>query len=144
MFHPAPIDLHKQTQALTMLRWLTAILIGIHGWYRLLSGGAILFGQYLNETGWPFGSLIAWAITLFECGGMIALFVNRFVVPVCLAELFILVMGVYLVHAPSGWFVVGAGRNGVEYSILLIGCLCLFVYLNWPPKRIFTDNKKAA
>jgi putative oxidoreductase len=34
-----------------------------------------------------------------------------------------LAMGIYLVHAPAGWFVVGAGRNGMEFSVLLILCL---------------------
>jgi putative oxidoreductase len=28
-----------------------------------------------------------------------------------------------MVHAPEGWFVVGLGRNGAEYSVLLIACL---------------------
>jgi hypothetical protein len=28
-----------------------------------------------------------------------------------------------LVHAPNGWFVVGARRNGVEFSVLLMACL---------------------
>ncbi|NOT35288.1 MAG: hypothetical protein HOP12_14180 [Candidatus Eisenbacteria bacterium] len=27
------------------------------------------------------------------------------------------------VHAKAGWFVVGAGRNGAEYSVLLIVAL---------------------
>ena len=35
----------------------------------------------------------------------------------------IYIAGVVLVHAREGWFVVGAGRNGVEYSVLLIACL---------------------
>ena len=30
---------------------------------------------------------------------------------------------IVLVHAPAGWFVVGLGRNGAEYSVLLIACL---------------------
>ena len=34
-------------------------------------------------------------------------------------------MGILLVHAPEGWFVVGAGRNGMEYSVLLIASLAL-------------------
>ena len=34
-----------------------------------------------------------------------------------------LAVGIALVHAPSGWFVVGLGRNGMEYSVLLIVCL---------------------
>ena len=28
-----------------------------------------------------------------------------------------------MVHAPNGWFVVGAGRNGAEYSVLIIASL---------------------
>jgi putative oxidoreductase len=36
---------------------------------------------------------------------------------------FQLAMGMYLVHAAAGWFVVGAGRNGVEFNVLLIICL---------------------
>ena len=31
-----------------------------------------------------------------------------------------LAAGIWLVHAPNGWFVVGGGRNGVEYSVCLI------------------------
>ena len=33
--------------------------------------------------------------------------------------------GVAMIHAKEGWFVVGAGRNGMEYSLLLIGSLAL-------------------
>lgn len=36
---------------------------------------------------------------------------------------FLYVMGIVLVHASAGWFVVGVGRNGSEYSVLLIVCL---------------------
>ena len=32
-------------------------------------------------------------------------------------------VGIAMVHAREGWFVVGAGRNGAEYSVLLIVCL---------------------
>ena len=32
-------------------------------------------------------------------------------------------VGLVMVHAPNGWFVVGAGRNGVEFSVLLIATL---------------------
>ncbi len=31
-----------------------------------------------------------------------------------------LLMGIILVHGPEVWFVVGAGRNGMEYSVLLL------------------------
>jgi putative oxidoreductase len=31
--------------------------------------------------------------------------------------------GIALVHSKAGWFVVGLGRNGSEFSVLLIMCL---------------------
>ncbi len=32
-------------------------------------------------------------------------------------------VGIAMVHAKEGWFVVGGGRNGAEYSVLLIGIM---------------------
>lgn len=46
----------------------------------------------------------------------------------------IYVTGIYLVHAKAGWFVVGAGRNGAEYSVLLIVVL-LCVGMQYAPRK---------
>lgn len=35
--------------------------------------------------------------------------------------------GILLVHAREGWFVVGGGRNGMEYSVLLISSLIALI-----------------
>ena len=43
----------------------------------------------------------------------------------CMVYALIYLAGIILVHAAEGWFVVGLGRNGMEYSVLLIGCLVL-------------------
>jgi len=48
-----------------------------------------------------------------------------FVLPLCLLHAAIYVVGIAMVHWPAGWFVVGAGRNGMEYSVLLVACLVL-------------------
>ena len=48
------------------------------------------------------------------------LMAGRFVSPICAWFAFQLVMGILLVHGKEGWFVVGGGRNGMEYSVLLI------------------------
>ena len=40
-----------------------------------------------------------------------------------------------MVHMPAGWFVVGLGRNGMEYSVLLIACLAMLAYVHWPRRR---------
>ena len=127
-----PIQIQRMERALRFLRAVTATLLGIHGGFRAVTGGAFHFGQALSEMGFPIGTAIAWSITLVELFGMLCLFLGRLVVPVCLGQIFILTMGVILVHGREGWFVVGGGRNGVEYSVLLICCLGALCSVSWP------------
>jgi putative oxidoreductase len=35
-----------------------------------------------------------------------------------------------MIHAAEGWYVVGAGRNGVEFNVLLIGVLVYLAIIN--------------
>ncbi len=107
----------------TVIRLALAGLIAAHGWARLLAGGVAPFGEWLDGIGFPFGLGIATLITAFEIGGTLLLALRKFVVPLTLAYAFIYAMGIALVHASAGWFVVGLGRNGAEYSVLLIICL---------------------
>lgn len=111
-----------------LLRVTLAVLLGIHGYYRALSGGATLFGDYLGTTGIPAGAALAWAITLFEMIGPILLLLGRCVPWVAAGHALILIGGIVLVHGREGWFVVGAGRNGVEYSVLLLAALAVVVW----------------
>ena len=46
-----------------------------------------------------------------------------------------LVMGILLVHREAGWFVVGLGRNGMEYSVLLIAVFLAQAWIAPPTKR---------
>ena len=39
-----------------------------------------------------------------------------------------------MVHWPVGWFVVGGGRNGMEYGVLLIVCLAILAFTHWPER----------
>jgi putative oxidoreductase len=106
-----------------VLRLTLACLIAVHGYYRLLTEGSGGFGEWLVSQGIPFGYPLAWAITLTEVAGSMLLAVGRLVLPAALVLSTIYATGIALVHAPNGWFVVGAGRNGVEYSVLLIVAL---------------------
>jgi putative oxidoreductase len=110
-------------RSLALVRIVVAILLGIHGWTRAAIGGVAPFGEYLQAAGFPLGISLAWAITTYEIVASACLALGRFVAPVCAGFLLILLSGIILVHAPNGWFVVGAGRNGVEFSVLLIACL---------------------
>lgn len=106
-----------------VLRILLAGLIAAHGWSRLLAGGVPPFGVFLETQGFPAGFLFAALVTATEIAGSLLLLSGRFVAPLCLAFAFIYSLGIALVHAKAGWFVVGLGRNGAEYSVLLIASL---------------------
>lgn len=110
-------------RALAGLRIVVAGLLIVHGVARIALGIVDDFGGFLNGIGLPFGLAIAWALTAFEIVGGALLAVGRWarlLAPFFAAEL---AVGIALVHAQEGWFVVGAGRNGVEYSVLLIAVL---------------------
>ena len=115
----------KSLDAWLVLRVALAGLIAAHGWARLLAGGVVPFGGWLDSQGFPFGFAIAAAITGFEIVGTLLLLAGRFVFPLTLVFAAIYFVGIILVHLPAGWFVVGLGRNGMEYSVLLIICLLL-------------------
>lgn len=113
----------RASQALIALRATLAVLIAAHGWARLLAGGVAPFGDWLSGLGFPLGYPIAAAITAIEIVGTPLLLLGRLVWPLCLLYSLIYATGIALVHWPAGWFVVGLGRNGMEYSVLLIVCL---------------------
>lgn len=108
---------------LVVLRVATAAVFFIHGAYRLASGGSAPFGGWLGSIGFPAGIAWAWAVTLIEVVSAPILAAGRLVLPLTGYFAFQTALGMWLVHAPNGWFVVGAGRNGMEYGALLIVCL---------------------
>ena len=109
--------------AWTGLRLVLAGLIAAHGWARLIVGGVVPFGGFLESQGFPGGVYWAALVTGIEIVGSLLLVLGRAVAPLCALLAFIYALGIALVHAKAGWFVVGLGRNGVEYSVLLIACL---------------------
>lgn len=115
----------RSARSWLVLRLLLAGFIAAHGWARLIAGGVAPFGAWLDSQGIPFGLLVAGSITAFEIIGTIVFAAGRLVFPLSLAYSAIYCVGIALVHLPAGWFVVGLGRNGAEYSVLLITCLLL-------------------
>ena len=118
----------------TLLRLVLAVIIAAHGWARLTHGAVAPFGNWLDGLGFPLGMAIAWGITLLEITGSVLLAIGRFVAPLTLVYAFIYTMGIVLVHAKAGWFVVGLGRNGMEFSVLLIACLLCVGLQHWKPR----------
>jgi len=118
----------KEELAFIVLRVMVAIIIATHGWHRFLSGGYEPFGGWLSSQGFPFGLAIAWGITLFEIVGSPLLALGKKLPYLCATYIVIYLTGVFMVHLPNGWFVVGSGTNGVEYSLLLIVSLFCIGY----------------
>lgn len=108
-----------------ILRIALSGLLAAHGWARWLAGGVPPFGEWLGTQGLPAGLLIASAVTGIEILGTVLFALGIWVFPLSLLFAAIYLVGAWMVHWPAGWFVVGLGRNGVEYSVLLIVCLLL-------------------
>jgi putative oxidoreductase len=108
---------------LMILRAATAAVMIIHGIARARLGIVDDFGVVLNQWGFPLGFALAWTITIVEIAGGAILAAGFLVLPLCAWFAFQLLMGIYLIHGRVGWFVVGAGRNGMEFSAFLLLCL---------------------
>jgi len=112
-----------QRHALVVLRIGVSIIMMAHGTQRFYYGTIDEFGGWLNTQGFLIGVPLAWGITLFELIGGATLALGYWKRYICLIWMFNLLMGIILVHFANGWFVVGPGSGGMEYSVLLILCL---------------------
>lgn len=122
----------KMLTASLLLRFPVAVILLVHSVPGMFNNGINDFGKlYLNEEGFaPFGVLLAWVIKLSHVVCAICLLVNRFVVAACIITLLILIVGIFMVHLKEGWFVVGGGRNGIEFNFLLIFVLLGIIRLD--------------
>ncbi|MGH6950857.1 MAG: DoxX family protein [Vitreimonas sp.] len=122
--------------SLSLVRIGVAVLIFIHGAFRATHWDPYVtgFGEWLSSQGFPQGFYWAAAVTLYELIAPWFILARRFVTLACLGHIVIVGLGAVLVHYPSGWFVVGAGRNGMEYSVLLLVCLAAVAWA-YAPKR---------
>ena len=110
-------------QGLLIIRVALSILLLIHGITRAYLGTVGGFGEFLTGNGIPLGLTVAWFVTVFELTASLVMASGRFVTPIALVFMSIYACGIWLVHWSQGWFVVGAGRGGMEYSVLIIACL---------------------
>lgn len=111
-----------------LLRFAIAVILLFHSIPGLFNNGINEFGKfYLAEKG--FGSLgvpLAWAIKLSHILSALCLLLNKYVKWAAGITIVILLAGIFMLHLQEGWYVVGAGRNGIEFNVLMI---CVLIYL---------------
>lgn len=113
-----------------LLRIAVSIILLTHSVFGIFNNGINDFGNlYLNQAGFaPFGLYLAWLIKISHIVAAVLLLLNKHVKLAGFVTIFILIMGIIMVHFQEGWFVVGGGRNGCEYNFLLICVLLAIMY----------------
>lgn len=111
---------------LAILRIVIGVIFIAHG-YPKIAGGVAGTGEFLGQLGVPLSGFFAWVVTLLEFFGGIALVIGFLVTPVSLLLSFHMLVGIILVHAPEGFYVIGSGQGGLEFNLLLIAALLSLV-----------------
>lgn len=107
-------------QLLVALRVSIAIVFLAHALVRIANGTINQFGNFLNSKGLILGKIFVLAITVYEITGGILLALGYFTKWLSAGFIFILAVGIILIHASLGWFVGEHGSGGSEYSFILI------------------------
>lgn len=125
-----------------LLRFAVAVILIMHSVPGMFNNGVNDFGNlYLNTIGFaPFGLVLAWGIKLSHLAAALLLLLDKYVKPAAIVTILILVIGIFMVHLPDGWYVVGGGRNGVEFNFLLIFVLLAIMYPNGITKSAETSH----
>lgn len=121
----------NKSTAIVFIRIVLSILMFIHGAARIANGTVDDFGGFLGTQGFPLGFYLAWGITIFELVGSVLLAVGFYTWIIALLFAAHLSAGVAMVHWKQGWFVVGAGTGGMEYSVLLIASFLAIAFANY-------------
>lgn len=114
-----------------LLRLATATVFLSHSLHGIFTNNDVNdFGNlFLNQVGFaPFGVFLAWSVILSQVVTSIFLVLNKFAKVAAVINILILLMGIYLVHWPAGWFVVGGGNGGMEFSFVLVVMLVTIIF----------------
>lgn len=126
----------KEHAGTDILRLVLCAIIFTHGSYRFYEGSLPILGEILESKGFPFGVVLAYLVNIAETAGAVLLALRIMVWPVSFILGLIYLTGIILFHRHAGFFVVGPGTGGWEYSALLITCLITTAWENRQRKFI--------
>ncbi|MCL7971810.1 MAG: DoxX family protein [marine benthic group bacterium] len=113
---------------LTILRVVLGVIFIAHGAPSIFGGmeGTIAL---LESQGIPAPTVTAWFISLLGFVGGMCLIAGFLVTPVALLLVVYMMLGIILVHAARGFYVLGPNANGgIEYNLLLAASLLMLVF----------------
>lgn len=110
-----------------ILRVVIGVVYVTHGSHKLFGSGVDSVAESFAGLGIPLEAFFAWLVTILEIGGGLALILGWMTSAVALLFVIEMALGIILVHAPSGWFVVGPGQGGTEYNAVLIAGLLALI-----------------
>lgn len=127
-----PVPTFLKNDPTIILRITLFVILIMHSIPGMFNGGVNAFGtRYLNEVGFaPMGLPLAWAIKLSHVACAFLILANRYVIIASIITIIILVSGIVMLHFKEGWYVVGGGRNGSEFNVLLISVLVYLMIRN--------------
>ncbi|MGO4550338.1 DoxX family protein [Lysobacter sp. 2RAF19] len=118
--------------AIDVLKLAVCAIIFTHGVHRYLYGEIVPLGNVLAQMGFPFAQVQAQLINLAETGGTLLIALGLFVRSMCAVLILIFITGIVLFHWQAGFFIVGPGEGGWEFSALLIASFAAVAIDYWP------------
>jgi putative oxidoreductase len=113
---------------LAIVRVVAGVIFIAHGAPSVF-GGMETTAAFMDSLGLPLPGVAAWAISLLELLGGLSLIAGFLVTPVALLLAAYTMMGIVLVQAARGFYVVGPNANGgVEFNLLLTASLLMLVF----------------
>ena len=113
---------------LAIVRVVLGVIFIAHGAPSVF-GGMEGTTTFMDSAGMPLPAVAAWASSLLEFLGGIALIGGFLVTPIALLLAAYSMLGIVLVQAARGFYVVGSNANGgIEFNLLLTAALLMLVF----------------
>jgi len=103
--------------------------------HRYLYGEIGPLGDALAHFGFPYPSAQAQLVNLAETGGVLLIALGILVRTMCAVLIVIFATGIALIHWQLGFFIIGPGDGGWEFSALLIACFTAVALDYWPSRE---------
>lgn len=114
---------------LAVLRIVLGVVFLAHGVPELLAGAERTRATLeLLDVSLPWPFVAAWAIVLLETIGGACLLLGIFVAPAAFLLAGHMLAGLFLVHLPAGFYVIGRGQGGIEFNLVLAAALLAVLF----------------